>query len=77
VCDLHPFVKSDDQRVIGLHRFGQTIANRHIGALDPQSPEQPVEDDEHAAEVGIQILGIRGVMHAMVRGGVEYPFERT
>ncbi|MNS94965.1 hypothetical protein D3C72_1292010 [compost metagenome] len=41
----------------------------HVGA------EQAVEDDQHAAVVGIQVIHIRGMVHAVRRRGVEYFLE--
>ena len=48
----------------------------HATDLLLEGPEQPVPDDEDAAVVLVEVLAVRSVVHAMVRGRVEDEFDR-
>ena len=53
----------------------ETVAARHVVALGAVGAEQAIEDDQHAAVVGIEVLEVRGVVHAMGRRRVQQVFE--
>lgn len=73
--ETRPMLQFHDHRIMRSCRRREAVdaglfsAFLHIGA------EQPVEDNQHAAEVGIEIGGIRGVMNAVRRRRVEHIFE--
>src|SRR5258707_13713589 len=59
----------DLERVPRLDRMDEAIADLdRVGLLDIAA-EQPVEDDEDAAIVAVEIFLVAGMMHAMRRRG--------
>src|SRR5258705_8818347 len=63
--DLDPVEERDAQRVVAAQRAHEAVATRHGCLLRDVRAEQPVEDHQHAAIVGVEILEVRGVMHAV------------
>src|SRR6185437_2332032 len=72
-----PFAERGGKHAWRGQRMRQSVADRHIGFLLAQSSEQSVEYDQHPAVIAVQIFGIAAVVHAMMRGRIEYPFQRT
>ena len=54
----------DDQRVVRRDRLDQAVAAGLVVALDRERAEEPVEDDQHAAVIGIEVVEIGGMMNA-------------
>jgi hypothetical protein len=71
------FVKRDPHRIVGEERRDEPIAARHVVALLGKRAEQPVEYDQHAAVIPVEIFGVRGVVDAVTRRRVQHPFERA
>ena len=70
-----PLVQLDVQHVVADHRHDQAVAARHVVALGAVGAEQAVEDDQHAAVVGVEVLEVGGVVDAMGRWRVEHVLE--
>ena len=68
-------MESDAQRVVATQRFSQAEFARRIRRRLDIGAEQPVEHDQNAAKVPVQVAGIAGVVHAMVRRRVEDVLE--
>jgi len=68
-CDIareaDPVLEFDNERIAGARRCGETVAAGLVSAFFDICAEQPVEQDEYAAKVRIEILDIRRVVHAM------------
>jgi len=73
--DLEPLVERDPDRVVRDQRRHQPVAARQVAAFGGKGAEQAVEHDQHAAVVLVDVVGVRGVMDAMVRGRVEDVFQ--
>src|SRR5229473_5188024 len=73
--ERHPFMKRDEDGIVGAKRLHQAIAARQIVAFGDEGAEDAVPNDEDAAIVMVEIFGIGGVVHAMMRGGVEDVYE--
>ncbi|MDT4852964.1 hypothetical protein FQZ97_872180 [compost metagenome] len=67
----------DLEQVVRGDRLHQPVAAGQVGALGDVGAEQAIEHDQHAAVVAVQVLQVRGVVHAVGRGRVEHPFERA
>ena len=68
-------MKGDDNWIVGEKRLHEAVAARQIVALGNEGAEDAVENDEHPAVIVVDIFGIGRVMHAMMRGRVQYIFE--
>ncbi|CAL8475911.1 protein of unknown function (plasmid) [Caballeronia sp. S22] len=73
--ETDPVLHFDDDRVMRGHRRRQTVDTGLIGALFDVGAEQAIEDDQHAAEVRIEIGRVRCMVHTMRRRRVEHIFE--
>src|SRR5262245_56567523 len=67
----HPFMKCDEDGIVGAKRLHQAVAARQIVALSNEGAEDAVPNDEHAAIVVVEIFGVGRVVYAMMRGRVE------
>ena len=45
--------------------------------LGGKGAEHPIEDDQHAAVIAVEVFRVGGVVDAVVRRRVENPFERA
>src|SRR5579864_2326892 len=70
------FVERDPNRVVRAQRLDKPVAAWDGVILGGEGAEQAVEDDQRAAEILVAIFRVGGMVHAMVRGCVEHPFER-
>ncbi len=58
-------------QVLGRRWLGDTIVNAFLLALISKGAEQPVEDDQDAAVVGVDVAGIAAMVHTMMAGRIE------
>ncbi len=70
-----PLQQLDPERVVADHRLDQAVAARHVVALAAVGAEQAIEDDQHAAVVGVEVLEVGGVVDAVRRRRVEHVLE--
>ena len=68
-------MKRDQDRIVRNQRLHQPVAARQVVALGDEGAEQAVEHDQHAAVVAVEILGVDGMVHAMMRRRVEHIFQ--
>lgn len=71
-----PAGEEDTQRTIAAIFAGEAVGRRLGRHFVRVGSEQPIEDDRDAAEVSVEVRGVRRVVHAVMRGRVEDPFER-
>lgn len=74
---VRPLVKRDAHRIIGVDVLGETEAGCVLGIFRLVSAEKSVPNNKGAPMVAVDILGIGGVMKAMVSGRVKDKFEGT
>ena len=77
-ADGLPFVKNDIHRTGILQGLGEAIFYRLIlgfRQLGLKGAEKLVPDNEEHAHITVQILTVRGVMYAMMRGGHQDVFQ--
>ncbi|KAI1692846.1 sir2 family domain-containing protein [Ditylenchus destructor] len=75
-AQVRPFVECDAQRVVREQRRGQAIAQPHVASFLCEGAEHPVEHDQHAAVVAVEVFRVRRMVHLVVRWRVQHPFER-
>ncbi len=63
---------SDGERVVAAQLFDDAIGGWLILTFRFKRAEPFVEDDEHAAEIGIEIARVNGMMNAVMAGRVEH-----
>ena len=73
--DVRPFVKGDDDRVVGFDILRQPVGGAF--KLDLEGPKESVPNDKDPRIVSVEVKRIRPVMHPVMRGGVKDPFERS
>src|ERR1700722_18947804 len=70
-----PLRKLDAQWIVTRRGVQKPIAALQIVAFLDVSAEHAIENDQHSAIVGVEILHIDRVMHTMRRRRIEYPFQ--
>src|ERR1700722_6783528 len=66
-----PFVEGNSNRVERRNIFDDSVGRRLIVPLRDEGSEQAVPHHQHAGIVAVEVAGIRRMMDAMMRGGVE------
>jgi hypothetical protein len=74
---INPLVEGNAERIVGVDILGEAETGRVVGIFSLKCAEQFVPDDERAAVVAVDVLGIGGVMDAVVSGRVEDEFKGT
>ena len=64
-----PFMKGNLQRVVAAQRFDQAVAWGFVRRFLDEAAKEPVENDEHAAKVAVQIALLAAVVRPMVMNG--------
>src|SRR5579883_2070054 len=59
---LEPLMEGNPDRIVGEQRCRQSVPARQIAAFGDEGAEQSIEHDQHPAVVGVDIVGIRGVV---------------
>lgn len=72
--DRGVLVRRDAQRVVGGDVLGEPVDGPL--RLPGEGAEEPVPQDQDAAEVPVEIAALGGVVHAVVGGRVQYVLER-
>ncbi len=75
--DGDPFVESDQDRIEGGERLEDAVFARFIGVFSFKSAEYPIPEDQDAPIIFVEVFEVDGVVDAVVRRGVEDPFERS
>ena len=65
--------EENPHRVVGRGAPGDAEADLFL--LFRKGPEQPVPDDEHHAQVLVDVLGVGAVVDAVVRRGTQDPLQ--
>ncbi len=68
-------MEGEGERIETVDGLGDAEATRLGGVFFHEGTKQPVPDDEHSGEVAIDIVGVAGVVHPVVGGGVEDPLQ--
>src|SRR5690606_40891046 len=75
--DTQPFMKRDAEWIERAELAHDAIARLLLVILRDKRTEETIPDDQHASVVRVEIFGVDGVVDAVMRGRVHYPFERA